>query len=116
MRAAASCDSPNIDRIPRPEADSDLVCQPGAKWMDINDNLKEKGRWLYFPAPGDGNLITVTLGIPLFFPVSLRFFWPRTITISARQLDPAPGATIGGMLSTGCSGSVFVLPILHPCV
>ncbi|KAG6840832.1 hypothetical protein C0991_004055 [Blastosporella zonata] len=50
------------------EADSDLVCQPGAKWMDINDMLKEKG-------------------IPLFFP-----------------LDPAPGATIGGMLSTGCSG------------
>ncbi|KAG6873042.1 hypothetical protein C0995_003798 [Termitomyces sp. Mi166 len=25
------------------EADSDLVCQPGAKWMDINDMLKEKG-------------------------------------------------------------------------
>ncbi|KNZ72089.1 D-lactate dehydrogenase [cytochrome], mitochondrial [Termitomyces sp. J132] len=51
------------------EADSDLVCQPGAKWMDINDILEEKG-------------------IPLFFP-----------------LDPGPGATIGGMLSTGCSGT-----------
>ncbi|KAF8074141.1 FAD-linked oxidase-like protein [Lyophyllum atratum] len=51
------------------EADSDLVCQPGARWMDINDTLKEKG-------------------IPLFFP-----------------LDPGPGATIGGMLSTGCSGT-----------
>lgn len=51
------------------EEDSDLVCQPGAKWMDINDTLKEKG-------------------IPLFFP-----------------LDPGPGATIGGMLSTGCSGT-----------
>ncbi|KAG6910090.1 hypothetical protein DXG01_013142 [Tephrocybe rancida] len=51
------------------EADSDLVCQPGAKWMDINDTLQEKG-------------------IPLFFP-----------------LDPGPGATIGGMLSTGCSGT-----------
>jgi FAD/FMN-containing dehydrogenase len=49
--------------------DSDLVCQPGIGYMDINDTLKEKG-------------------IPLFFP-----------------LDPAPGATIGGMLSTGCSGS-----------
>lgn len=34
------------------EEDSDLVCQPGARWMDINETLKEKG-------------------IPLFFPVSL---------------------------------------------
>ncbi|KAF9565039.1 FAD-binding domain-containing protein [Agrocybe pediades] len=45
------------------------VCQPGARWMDINETLKEQG-------------------IPLFFPI-----------------DPAPGATIGGMLSTGCSGT-----------
>ncbi|KIK50778.1 hypothetical protein GYMLUDRAFT_209035 [Collybiopsis luxurians FD-317 M1] len=51
------------------EADSDLVCQPGACWTDINDTLSDKG-------------------IPLFFP-----------------LDPAPTATIGGMLSTGCSGT-----------
>ncbi|KAJ3777680.1 FAD-linked oxidase-like protein [Lentinula raphanica] len=51
------------------EADSDLVCQPGACWSDINDALREKN-------------------IPLFFP-----------------LDPAPTATIGGMLSTGCSGT-----------
>ncbi|EEB90943.1 hypothetical protein MPER_10782, partial [Moniliophthora perniciosa FA553] len=51
------------------EADSDLVCQPGVGWMEINDTLREKG-------------------IPLFFPI-----------------DPAPGATIGGMLSTGCSGT-----------
>ncbi|KAF5367814.1 hypothetical protein D9757_010324 [Collybiopsis confluens] len=48
------------------EADSDIVCQPGAVWTDINDTLR----------------------IPLFFP-----------------LDPAPTATIGGMLSTGCSGT-----------
>ncbi|KAI0741791.1 FAD-linked oxidase-like protein [Daedaleopsis nitida] len=51
------------------EADSDVVCQPGLCWMDLNDTLKKQG-------------------IPLFFP-----------------LDPAPGATIGGMLSTGCSGT-----------
>lgn len=51
------------------EADSDLVCQPGARWMEVNDHLKQKG-------------------IPLFFP-----------------LDPGPGATLGGMLSTGCSGT-----------
>ncbi|KAK7449632.1 D-lactate ferricytochrome c oxidoreductase [Stygiomarasmius scandens] len=51
------------------ETDSDLVCQSGAKWEDINQTLKEKG-------------------IPLFFP-----------------LDPGPGATIGGMVGTGCSGT-----------
>ncbi|KAJ8597664.1 hypothetical protein M405DRAFT_294811 [Rhizopogon salebrosus TDB-379] len=51
------------------EADSDLVCQPGAGWMEINEVLQQKG-------------------IPLFFP-----------------LDPGPGATIGGMMSTGCSGT-----------
>ncbi|TFY62407.1 hypothetical protein EVG20_g6718 [Dentipellis fragilis] len=51
------------------ESDSDIVCQPGAGWMDINETLKEKG-------------------IPLFFPI-----------------DPAPSATVGEMLSTGCSGT-----------
>ncbi|KAF7441102.1 hypothetical protein PC9H_001451 [Pleurotus ostreatus] len=51
------------------EADSDLVCQSGARWEDVNAALKEKG-------------------IPLFFP-----------------LDPGPGATIGGMVGTGCSGT-----------
>ncbi|KAH9925357.1 uncharacterized protein BXZ73DRAFT_49969 [Epithele typhae] len=51
------------------EGNSDVVCQPGIRWMDLNATLAKKG-------------------IPLFFP-----------------LDPAPGATIGGMLSTGCSGT-----------
>lgn len=51
------------------EADSDLTCQSGARWEDINQALKDKG-------------------IPLFFP-----------------LDPGPGATIGGMIGTGCSGT-----------
>ncbi|KIM37222.1 hypothetical protein M413DRAFT_77359 [Hebeloma cylindrosporum] len=63
-------DMSNMDRILAiHEADSDLVCQPGIGWVDINETLKEKG-------------------IPLFFPI-----------------DPAPGATIGGMMSTGCSGT-----------
>ncbi|EGN93922.1 hypothetical protein SERLA73DRAFT_144955 [Serpula lacrymans var. lacrymans S7.3] len=51
------------------EADSDIVCQPGVGWIEINDTLAK-------------------MGIPLFFP-----------------LDPGPGATIGGMMSTGCSGT-----------
>ena len=55
--------------------------------MEINQTLKEKG-------------------IPLFFPVSVK----RSITVINSpafvwQLDPGPTATIGGMLSTGCSGS-----------
>ena len=29
------------------EADSDLVCQPAAGWMDINDTLKQKGNQSY---------------------------------------------------------------------
>ncbi|TFK29816.1 D-lactate dehydrogenase cytochrome oxidoreductase [Coprinopsis marcescibilis] len=49
--------------------DSDLTCQSGARWEDINQTLKNRG-------------------IPLFFP-----------------LDPGPGATIGGMIGTGCSGT-----------
>ncbi|KAJ3561702.1 hypothetical protein NP233_g10031 [Leucocoprinus birnbaumii] len=49
--------------------DSDLICQPGARWEDVNQTLKAQG-------------------IPLFFP-----------------LDPGPGATIGGMIGTGCSGT-----------
>ncbi|KAJ3866721.1 FAD-linked oxidase-like protein [Lentinula novae-zelandiae] len=51
------------------EADSDLVCQPGVGWVEINDTLRDKG-------------------IPLFFPI-----------------DPAPSATLGGMISNGCSGT-----------
>ncbi|KAI4521192.1 hypothetical protein K525DRAFT_201887 [Schizophyllum commune Loenen D] len=51
------------------EADSDIVCQAGAKYLDVNNMLKERG-------------------ISLFIP-----------------LDPGPGATLGGMLSTGCSGT-----------
>ncbi|KAJ7221731.1 D-lactate dehydrogenase cytochrome oxidoreductase [Mycena pura] len=57
------------------EEDSDLVCQAGTRWEDINQTLKEKG-------------------IPLFFP-----------------LDPGPGATIGGMMGTGCSGSPSICPL-----
>jgi len=63
-------DMSEMDRIIEiHEADSDIVCQPGAVWTDINATLASKG-------------------IPLFFPI-----------------DPSPNATIGGMLSTGCSGT-----------
>ena len=26
------------------EADSDVVCQPGLRWMDLNETLKKKGK------------------------------------------------------------------------
>ncbi|RDX48543.1 FAD-binding domain-containing protein [Lentinus brumalis] len=65
-----SIDMTRMDKIIEiHEADSDVVCQPGVNWMNLNDHLRKKG-------------------IPLFFP-----------------LDPGPGATLGGMLSTGCSGT-----------
>ena len=31
------------------EEDSDLVCQPGIGWMEINQTLEEKGIRLFFP-------------------------------------------------------------------
>jgi len=62
-----------------------MIVQTGIKWEDVNQTLTDKK-------------------IPLFFPVSTSrpFFY---LMLIARQLDPGPGATIGGMISTGCSGS-----------
>ncbi|KAI0344438.1 hypothetical protein BDW22DRAFT_1354465 [Trametopsis cervina] len=43
-------DMSNMDKILEiHEADSDVVCQPGARWMDVNEVLKEKGIPLFFP-------------------------------------------------------------------
>lgn len=37
------------------EQDGDLVCQSGARWMDINETLQEQGIPLFFPLdPGPG--------------------------------------------------------------
>ncbi|KAH6633286.1 hypothetical protein C7974DRAFT_309807 [Boeremia exigua] len=49
------------------EDDFDVVVQPGLGWVELNEQLKDKG---------------------LFFPV-----------------DPAPGASIGGMIAMSCSGT-----------
>lgn len=49
------------------EDDLDIVVQPGLGWVELNQELQEKG---------------------LFFPV-----------------DPAPGASIGGMIAMSCSGT-----------
>ncbi|OSS50618.1 hypothetical protein B5807_04320 [Epicoccum nigrum] len=49
------------------EDDLDVVVQPGLGWVELNEQLKDKG---------------------IFFPV-----------------DPAPGASIGGMIAMSCSGT-----------
>jgi FAD/FMN-containing dehydrogenase len=36
------------------EEDSDLVCQPGVGWTEINETLKEKGIPLFFPVRAIG--------------------------------------------------------------
>ncbi len=54
--------------MPPVEQDSDVVCQPGIGWMELNDILKQKGRfdskvsWKILLTHADA-------GIPLFFPV-----------------------------------------------
>jgi D-lactate dehydrogenase (cytochrome) len=63
-----------------------MVVQCGVDWMEINSTLKEKG-------------------IPLFFPVGIASYIAPRHDQQYKQLDPGPSATIGGMLSTGCSGS-----------
>jgi FAD/FMN-containing dehydrogenase len=34
------------------EADSDLTCQAGARWEDINETLRSQGIPLFFPVSG----------------------------------------------------------------
>ncbi|KAJ7184328.1 D-lactate dehydrogenase cytochrome oxidoreductase [Mycena filopes] len=46
-------DLSGMDQIIRiNEEDSDLICQAGARWEDINDTLKAKGIPLFFPTIG----------------------------------------------------------------
>ncbi|KAJ6571390.1 FAD-linked oxidase-like protein [Mycena capillaripes] len=69
------------------EADADVVCQPGLGWMELNEMLQREG-------------------IPLFFPVRPLPSLNNTLSLYATHLDrPRPDATIGGMASTGCSGT-----------
>ena len=67
------------------EADGDMVVQSGITWEEVNNTLAERN-------------------IPLFFPVSRSYL--TIINADETKLDPGPGATIGGMIGTGCSGSV----------
>jgi D-lactate dehydrogenase (cytochrome) len=72
------------------EADGDMIVQSGITWEEVNDTLAQRN-------------------IPLFFPVSRSYL--NIINADETKLDPGPGATIGGMIGTGCSGSVSL-----PCL
>ena len=58
--------TPVLILLKKLEADSDLVCQPGARWMDINDTLKKQGIPLFFPVcqtPQTSHIQEITLSL-----------------------------------------------------
>jgi len=93
------------------EADSDLVCQPGIRWVDINEALQDQG--LCSVEAHTLSLCSIHVRDSIVFPCASidPFISLSQINLFCYQirlkLDPAPEATIGGMLSTGCSGSMF---------
>ena len=61
------------------EADSDLICQSGVRWEDINSTLKEKGIPLFFPVS------CVVLYDPSFalltLPIARPWTWRRELYV-----------------------------------
>jgi len=101
-----------FDMTSHTEADSDLVCQPGIRWLDINEALQDQG--LCSVEAHTLSLCSINVRDSVVFPCVC--IDPFIISLSQSdlfchqirlKLDPAPEATIGGMLSTGCSGSMF---------
>ncbi len=62
-----------------------MVCQAGARWEDINQTLEAKRH---------SSIFSVFI---LYFPLT-----SSVLNTKFSQLDPGPGATIGGMIGTGC--------------
>ncbi|PWZ40547.1 D-lactate dehydrogenase [cytochrome], mitochondrial [Zea mays] len=69
--------------------DMDVVVEPGVGWIELNEYLKPYG--LFFPLDPGKNLVIVSNSIFTCFDGFKR-----------------PGATIGGMCATRCSGSLAV--------
>jgi hypothetical protein len=71
--------------------------------MDVNEMLKEKGRfWLYLRHP---KLRLVSRNSSILPSKCWTIVCPQGAFSKLSQLDPGPGATMGGILSTGASGS-----------
>ncbi|KAK7054500.1 D-lactate ferricytochrome c oxidoreductase [Paramarasmius palmivorus] len=99
-------DMSNMNRVLEiHEEDSDVVCQPGIGWMELNGLLEEKGMFIDYLSVH----IRLTVPLPQIYRSSvlsaLRSLQAFELQLTITQLDPGPGATIGGMLSTGCSGT-----------
>ena len=88
------------------EANADVVVQAGVSWNVLNDTLKEKGKHI------SRHIGLITKKYPMYrhsfiFSCMCRVgtcHWK--LPLMSFQLDPGLGATIGGVISTGCSGSM----------
>ena len=88
------------------EEDGDLVAQAGAKWVDINATLKEKGTYrLIWNVLMDHTLKMMSFRYPALLPCKSIIQSCRLYLLIVLKLDPSLGATLGGMMATGCSGS-----------
>jgi D-lactate dehydrogenase (cytochrome) len=72
------------------ERDLDVVVQPGMPYEQLNEELKAKG--LFFPV--DVSSWSFKQNLP-----------DGLISYAAFMFQPGPGAEIGGMVGTGCSGT-----------
>ncbi len=87
-------DLSNMDRILEiHEADSDLVCQPGARWMDINETLKEEGS-SHEPLPSHDlrTLLTTSSFLRDFIILSCMFHDPFHLCHPFRSFVARSGA------------------------
>jgi D-lactate dehydrogenase (cytochrome) len=71
------------------EEDSDLICQPGVGWTEINEVLKEKDIPLFFPVRGKAEGTPESL---VFTPVHSSIRDPRRLLVACLALA-APGVS-----------------------
>ncbi|CAD6226663.1 unnamed protein product [Miscanthus lutarioriparius] len=91
--------------------DMDVVVEPGVGWIELNEYLKPYG--LFFPLDPGKNLaiviksiFTCVDGFKCMF--SSHYHSLETSIEPSSYLEDGPGATIGGMCATRCSGSLAV--------
>jgi len=70
--------------------------------------LQKKGTYLLiFSYVFDHSFIVIKLFFPVHFVAAILRRVLSIYILITPQIDPGPGATIGGMLSMGCSGSLY---------